>query len=1226
MKYPLRNLVLLFSLATGIIYGQPEIAEDPYMKFDHLTKKQGLSNNYVLDILQDKNGFIWIATVDGLNKFDGYKITNYNYNPEDSTSLKGNLVTCLELDQDGVLWIGTRQGLCQYNHDTDAFNDVVSLNSESTNDWKNDFIRALLADENNILWIETAAGELVKYDRKQNHSKSYMHYAPTMVNTYFYHDLYKDKDGVLWLGGRFMGIFSFDPEKELFNYYEADENNPSKKRERDVAVYFQDSQNQFWIAGIDGLYHMNPKSEIFEKQLPISTFSITEDQNKSLWIGTGSGLYHYNSDKNSFAFMDKDDNNPNSLIADHINKVYIDRNQNIWIATTNGISIHRPSKNKFRHIYHITGDDRTPISSNITSILQINSGDIWIGTDNGGINCLNENYLKTNSYTSSSRTSKGLNSNRISVMKEDSDGDIWVGQWSGRGFNIIDPETKNIASFSFLKNSLKADWYNDFYEDSKGNYWVGLWGALGLYQFDKEYGSFKDESFQLRNYPGSKVKHLHYDGINIWLGLKNQTVLFTLNPVTEKINLHLKNHYSSFGFNQVQNIISDDQNRVWFQTNNGYYLKKQNPYITIEKTNFSPSINTYKKNRKVSDLVKNGNNDSISCSYSDEMNNIWAGTLNGLLLIQNQKITNHFTTASYPELGSDSVWAMTFVPPNQLWIGTEQGICKVNIVSQKIEAYEISPHDYLSSHLIKCIAEDNDENIWVGTTNKGLNILYPVTHKIKQFQSDLTDTSAFWGDVANCIFIDKKGSIWVGGYGLNKFITNTESFKHYTIENGLCDNGVMSIEEDNSGKLWIATLNGLSVFNPENETFKNYYEKDGLQDNEFSNASYKLKTGEILFGGRNGINICNPENFYHNDVAPPLAITSYSIFDKPHDIKRKSRIELDYDENYFSFEYTALDFSNPDYNQFAYKLVNADKDWIYTSATNRVAKYTNIDPGHYTFQVKGCNADGLWNEEAYKITVIVKPPFWKTTWFIILEILFLGLTIFSIIKYREKKIIEQTQFQLLEQKLLRSQMNPHFIFNSLSSIQSFIFENNPLEAGSYLSRFAELIRAILYNSREEFITLEKEIKTLQNYLDLQQLRYDHKFEYSLDIDPIIQTDMIQIPPMLAQPFVENAIEHGVKHLSGKGLISVSFTLMPEKGSLLLLVEDNGIGIKASKKLKKESHKRHTSLATIIANERIDVFNKGQKKKQFIMEIGDIEDWDGKIKGTKVKFIIPYREL
>jgi ligand-binding sensor domain-containing protein len=1226
MKYRLLCFYLVSLVTIGLLNAQPIVTEDPYMKFDRLTKKSGLSSNYILDILQDKTGYIWIATADGLNKYDGFNFTHYKNLQNDSTSLKGNLISCLEEDEDGTLWIGTQNGISKYNRNSDSFQDILLQNEELTNEWNNDHIRAILADSNHILWIETTRGDLIKYNSLQHNSTTYNHQAPTMVNTYFYHTIYKDNDGLIWIGGRFMGIISFDPDKEKFRFYRENPNHPEKKRENDVSLYFQDSNDRFWIAGIDGLYTMNPSTEIFEKQLAISTFSIVEDENTDLWIGTGSGLYKYKSEVNTFTSMNRDENNPQSLIHDHINKVYLDNNQNLWIGTTNGLSIFRPSKNKFKHIYHITGDDRTPNSSNISSLLQLESGEIWIGTDNAGIDCLNENYLKISSYHGPNKWNGVLNSNRISVLKQDSDGDIWVGQWSGRGFNIIDPTNRNIQSYSFLPNSLKADWYHDFYEDSKGNHWVGLWGAMGLYQFDKEKGYFKDITFQLRNNPIGAIKNLTYDGKQIWLGLKNQTFFISINPETQKVNTYLKDMYNSYDFNHIEDIIQDHQNQTWFLTNNGNYLKSSNPRATFKKVLSFPAQSLSKKNPALNNLTDEVNIDTLTCLYSDENGVTWLGTLEGLFKIELNKTVQQFTLKSNPGLGSDSIWSMVFIPPDQLWLGTEKGLSKMNISEEVFEFIDFNPEDYLSSHLIKCINEDKDGKIWVGTTNRGLNRLNPNSEKMKQFNSNLEDEKSFWGETVNCIYVDKEGTVWIGGHGLNKFISATESFLHYTVKDGLCDNSVMSIQEDEFGELWIATLNGLSVFNPQDESFQNYFEKDGLQDNEFSNASCRLRSGEIIFGGKNGVNVCKPATIYSNKKPPPIVLTSFSIFDQELDIKGKTEIELDYDENYFSFEYAALDFSNPEYVQYAYMLQNADKDWIYTNANSRVAKYTNIDPGNYRFMVKANNGDGLWNEKGIFINIYIKPPFWKTIWFIILEILAVGLIIFFYIKYRERKIIEQNQFQLLEQKLLRSQMNPHFIFNSLSSIQSFIFENNPLEAGSYLSRFAELIRSILYNSREEFITLEKEVKTLQNYLDLQQLRYDHKFDYTLDIDPLIQADLIQIPPMLAQPFIENAIEHGIKHLNGRGFISVSFTLMPEKGSILLLVEDNGIGIKASKKLKKDKPKNHTSLATIIANERIDVFNKGQKKKQFFMEIGEITDYDGQIQGTKVKFIIPYRKL
>jgi len=1135
----------------------------------------------------------------------------------------------LKEDSEGNLWIGTRKGLNKYNRNYDSFETVVSKNKQGHLVKISDYIRAILPDENNILWIETAKGDLIKYHSLLKSSTTYHHKPPTMVNTYFYHSLYKDKNGILWLGGRFMGIYSFNPKTGQFYEYQSDANDDTKKREKDVSAYFRDSQGTMWLAGIDGLYTLNTKTEIFTKMLPFSTFSIVEDNNKKLWFGTGAGIYVYNLLDHSFTFMNKDDNNPHSLIQDHVNKIYIDDAQNVWIGTIEGVSIFRPSKNKFRHIYHITGDERTPVSSNTTSLLQLTSGEIWIGTDNAGIDCMNDQFIKIDSYNNSYKGKNRLNSNRISVLMQDTDGDVWAGQWSGRGFNIINPTTQAIKSYSFLSNSLKADWYNDIYEDSKGNFWVGIWGAQGIYQFDKKRGIFKDQTYLLRNIiPPVPVKNLAFDGDNIWIGLQNQSIFFALNPKTKKISCHLKDNYSSYGFNQVLDIYKDDNGDVWFQTNIGVYHKRKKPYISIVPEYNLPDLHTGNFNLERPVLKSNYKIDTITSKIVDEDGNIWIGTIKGLFRIRDNKVIQRYSVKSHQGLISDTIWSMAFVPPDQLWIGTEKGLCEFNVKTGKLIALIIDEKSYLSSHLIKCIAEDKNGKIWVGTTNNGLNQLDPLTQEVRQFNNNLNDEHSFWGELVNCIYVDKAGTIWIGGHGLNKYNQDSATFTHYTVNEGLVDNGVMSIQEDHQGKLWIATLNGLSVFDPVQETFQNYYEKDGLQENEFTNASCKLKSGELVFGGKNGISVCDPSNLFINKKPPRLSILSFSVFDRKTDIEmvNTKKIELNYNENYFSFEYTALDFSNPEHIQYAYKLEKADKDWIYTDAVSRIAKYTNIDPGNYRFRVKASNDDGIWNKDGVFIDLFIKPPFWKTTWFIILEILFLALIIIFIIKYREKKIIEKNRFQLLEQKLLRSQMNPHFIFNSLSSIQSFIFENNPIEAGSYLSRFAELIRSILYNSREEFITIEKEIKTLQNYLDLQQLRYDKKFDYILDIDPLIQPDLIQIPPMLAQPFIENAIEHGIMHLEGQGFISVSFTLMTEIKSVLLIIEDNGIGIKASKKLKSEKAKSHTSLATVIANERIDVFNKGRKKKQFIMEIDDIKDTDGKVKGTKVKFLIPYREL
>jgi len=456
---------------------------------------------------------------------DGHKIRQYTHIAEDSTSIADDLVSCVKEDSEGNLWIGTQKGLNKFNREQNTFERAYFKDQSGGFMPINDYVRAILPDENHVIWVETAKGDLIKYNSLSKNSIVYHHKRPTMVNTYFYHDLYKDKNGMLWLGGRFMGIYKFNPETGRFYQYQEDEDDITKKRENDVAMYFLDSKNTMWVGGIDGLYTLNTKSGFFNKELPISTFTVVEDGDNRLWFGTGAGIYVYDSSNHSFTVMNKDDNNPLFLIHDHVNKIFIDRSQNIWIGTIDGISVYRPSKNKFKHIYHIPGDEQTLVSSNVTSIVQLSSGEVWVGTDNAGIDRMTEQFTRKSSLNSSGKGLDKLNSNKISVLMQDSEGDVWAGQWSGRGFNIIDPGSLAIKSYSFLKNSLKADWYNDIFEDSKGNFWIGLWGSQGLYQFDKARGLFKDQTFQLKQSisPGP-VKKLAFDGKELWIGLQNQPV------------------------------------------------------------------------------------------------------------------------------------------------------------------------------------------------------------------------------------------------------------------------------------------------------------------------------------------------------------------------------------------------------------------------------------------------------------------------------------------------------------------------------------------------------------------------------------------------------------------------------------------------------------------------------------------------------------------------------
>lgn len=240
-----------------------------------------------------------------------------------------------------------------------------------------------------------------------------------------------------------------------------------------------------------------------------------------------------------------------------------------------------------------------------------------------------------------------------------------------------------------------------------------------------------------------------------------------------------------------------------------------------------------------------------------------------------------------------------------------------------------------------------------------------------------------------------------------------------------------------------------------------------------------------------------------------------------------------------------------------------------------------------------------------------------------LAILSLAIIIIAFLLIQRSKLYASHKNAILEQKLFRTQMNPHFIFNALNAIQSFIYKNEPAEAGRYLSNFARLIRLVLTNSREEYITLDNEIRTLEYYLQLQRLRFNNKFEFNIIVDPVIHRELIMVPPMLAQPFIENSIEHGIQHLSTQGNIEISFKIIDKW--IYFSIKDNGIGINQSRFNSREQFIRHDSLALTITEERLKLLNKTNQQK-IELKIIETTNENSEAKGTTITFNIPYRTI
>ena len=330
-----------------------------------------------------------------------------------------------------------------------------------------------------------------------------------------------------------------------------------------------------------------------------------------------------------------------------------------------------------------------------------------------------------------------------------------------------------------------------------------------------------------------------------------------------------------------------------------------------------------------------------------------------------------------------------------------------------------------------------------------------------------------------------------------------------------------------------------------------------------------------------------------------------------------------------------MDYSNPAKNKYAYFLEKFDNDTNYCDASRRFASYTRVPPGTYVFRLKASNSDGVWNEKGISFAIIINPPWWSTWWFRLGSILLISLIAWYIIFLRlrnihirhedEKRILEiEKQMFSLEQTALRLQMNPHFIFNSLNSIQSVVIANDTDKAINYLAKFANLMRFILSHSQKPFVNLSDELKATEIYLDVERLRFDNKFNYAIEIDPVIDEEFLEIPPMILQPYIENAILHGLLNKEGVGKLNIQLMMM-DKEYLKCVIEDNGIGREKAAEIRQRTGLHHKSKGMMITQKRLEILNK-TNKDQVNVKIVDLKDENNQACGTRVELIIIYKEV
>ncbi len=974
---------------------------------------------------------------------------------------------------------------------------------------------------------------------------------------------------------------------------------------------------------------------------------LLQDGNNYIWIGTTGGLNKYDGRK--FKIYGKNPFDTSGLKSGYITCSVKGLHGSVYIGTDKGLYIYVPEKDKFFPLDLSTENHPEKLPYVRAAILI--KENLWIDTNKG---ILLKYNIKSNAVIFIEKHLKPRQPYyRYHSLFLDGKDNLWI---AGRGinpyyYNLMNKKGYKLKIYDTGKNSdskkhIKRNGATDYYEDENRNLFV--LGTDGIFFYDHKNDTL---IFQRR---GTTYQIINDKNGNKWLGTAGGLIFYEKSTENTFLFKHKKHKKTSLAGNYVFKIMEDNFGNIWLGTDNGIsiYEKKQynvKPFTEIPGVVNSPGGQTVtavaedkngnlwlgyaesgldyfnRKNKTFLHIKKEDKkglaDNHISCLYFDNDGDLyiglWSGTGFQILNIN----TGIFQLYTRNKIRKTEDWYNDFAEDDsgRLFVGFwgADGLTTFDKSKGKFTAfYKNKLKHQENSRLITKIYKYKDGTFWIGTTDGGLHHFFPGPDTAISYFANRKNSHGLFSNKTNDITSDINGNIWIAGETLQKYIPAKDTFISYGDKN--LPGNYVSVIADSAGKIWFTSeTTGLFVLNPKTKKIKNFTYKNGLHTGFFTKAKAYLSDGKLFFGTKTGFIIISPGTFEAGYQLPKPFFGAFYANNKLKYFETAipGRVVLRPDEKVFRMEINCTDMAKPAAYKYQYKLAGYDKSWLNLNTKDRTVRYSNLPSGDYKLIIRLGDNNGNWSDYKAAIPITVLSPFYKQWWFIVLNILAAG-AVFVYVAYQREKELKQRYANLeIKQQLFRAQMNPHFLYNAMASIQNFLFKSETKTAVDYLSGFGRLFRYVLDNSKEEFIPLEKEMETLQLYLKLQQLRFPDKFSCEFNIDEDLVTDLVLIPPMLAQPIIENALEHGIFPKKGKGHITISFTKL--KSSLQLKIQDNGLGFYH----KKHEKKKHKSSALEITKSRLRLLEKKYKYKSSF-EIKQTRDETGNVNGTVVRFKLP----
>lgn len=973
----------------------------------------------------------------------------------------------------------------------------------------------------------------------------------------------QDSRGYMWFGTQGGGVCRFDGLD--FQTFTTDDGIPSNF----VSAIFEDSEHRIWIAGdgrfgyFDGKKWSTQRGNFSE---PVNAFGQIKKGQLLIGLGNGGGLERYDS------------------------------------AGLHSIGHGFP---KMPSIYAISPS---------------NTG-LWIGTNQGAMPLGKPAQRLT--------IAEGLPSNTVRAFAPDAQGHLWLATPSG--IAVVDESSLKILTVHInplLENALCLQ------ADSEGNMWVGT-AANGISIWSPKDSTWTQIT-EKQGLPHNHVRALVRDNTGqMWAATSGGGVVrFVAQDFT---------HYDrSDGLtgDRVYAVMEDRHGRIWFSVS-------QNGLQWLDST----GIHRFERDSGYL---------NVKCRTlaEDKFGRLWVGTEGkGVAIFDSAGMRILGKTSGLP---SDWIQKIAADPSGDMWVATaSDGIARISFPDSNSFAVRIiSEKEGLKDKRLSTMALDtfSHNSIWFVTQSGKAGWVSPVktfttpeNHVGKVFDGNENLPSVPF----RCLAFNGNTKVWIGtkGEGVYRLLSdagsNAYTFTPFQTPRPLSSKNIYLLQFDHGGNLWVGTENGVDKISFEKNGFavksvEHFGKNEGFLGIETcQDAAICDRTGNLWFGTMNGLTKYTPSNRKFTGSVPVLHFENTALFYKPLSETNYSKwadpnggilegLELPWDQNHLSFEFHAIDLNRPDAVQYRWKLDGSGSAGWSPLSPQRSVNFAGLPPGQYSFQVQA-TSDGETFSEPIKASFSIKIPFWQNgrfqfaAGFFVLGLIFLFARnrirqVRKTEQARREKLEMQNHLLQLEQKALQLQMNPHFIFNALNSIQSLVSTGDTASARQELNAFAKLMRSILNNSRKQTISLQEEADTLEQYLRLEQFCQQNKFDFSIQLPENVDAAEVELPPMLLQPFVENAVVHGVSHLKYAGKIEVAFQLDTAKELLECRILDNGIGREKAALLRQERTPGHASVAVEVTRERLEALKNGQTYE--VLDYSDLTDSEGKIVGTQVIVRLP----